>query len=106
MAYISPAEGEYDMDGDGKADLLVSSAAKPASWKGNYKQIGKDITLTGGSEGMIHALPNLAIEWNEERDYLWPIPASERVLSGVLFLRIRVGPTLLILIELCYGSTE
>lgn len=70
------------MDGDGKADLLVSSAAKPASWKGNYKQIGKDITLTGGSEGMIHALPNLAIEWNEERDYLWPIPASERVLSG------------------------
>lgn len=77
-----PAEGEYDMDGDGKADLLVSSAAKPASWKGNYKQIGKDITLTGGSEGMIHALPNLAIEWNEERDYLWPIPASERVLSG------------------------
>ena len=55
---------------------------------------------------MIHALPNLAIEWNEERDYLWPIPASERVLSGVLFLRIRVGPTLLILIELCYGSTE
>ena len=77
-----PAEGEYDMDGDGKNDLLVSSAAKPSSWKGNYKQIGKDITLTGGTSGQIHALANLTLDWNEERDYLWPIPASERVLSG------------------------
>lgn len=77
-----PAEGEYDMDGDGKNDLLISSDAKPTTWKGTYKKIGKDIVLTEGSSGYIRALPNFSLTWNEDRDYLWPIPASERVLSG------------------------
>ena len=77
-----PGEGEYDMDGDGKNDLLISSAAKPSNWKGTYKKLDKDIFLTDGTSGYIRALPNYSLEWNEERDYLWPIPASERVLSG------------------------
>lgn len=74
-------EGEYDMDNDGKADLLLYTSNK-GDWKGTAKQIGKDIILTGGQSGYIHALPTLTVTWNEDRDYLWPIPASERVLSG------------------------
>lgn len=77
-----PAEGEYDMDGDGKNDLLVSSSKKPSSWKGTFKQIGKDIELTNGSSGMIHALPKITVTWDENRDYLWPIPAQQRILTN------------------------
>ena len=76
-----PGEGEYDMDGDGKADLLLYSGSK-GSFSGTAKQIGKDIILSGSTSGFIHAIPKITVSWNENRDYLWPIPASERVLSG------------------------
>ncbi|MCM1451847.1 MAG: RagB/SusD family nutrient uptake outer membrane protein [Clostridium sp.] len=73
--------GEYDMDGDGANDLLLYTDAK-GDFKGTAKKIGVDVTLTGGTSGNIHALSTIPVSWNEERDYLWPIPASERVLSG------------------------
>ncbi len=76
-----PGEGEYDMDGDGKADLKLYSSNK-GSFKGTTKQIGKDVILTENTSGYIHAIPKITVTWNENRDYLWPIPASERVLSG------------------------
>ena len=76
-----PGEGEYDMDGDGKADLLLYSGSK-GSFSGTAKQIGKDVILSGSTSGFIHAIPKITVSWNESRDYLWPIPASERVLSG------------------------
>ena len=76
-----PGEGQYDMDNDGVNDLLLYSTDK-GSFKGTTKQIGKDVILTNGTSGNIHALGTITISWNENRDYLWPIPASERVLSG------------------------
>ena len=74
-------EGQYDMDNDGKNDLLLYSTDK-GNFKGTAKKIGKDLTLTNGTSGNIQALPTLKLSWNENRDYLWPIPASERVLTG------------------------
>lgn len=76
-----PGPGEYDMDGDGTNDLLLYTDDK-GSFKGTAKKIGKDVILTDGNSGYIHAIPTITVTWNEERDYLWPIPASERVLSG------------------------
>ncbi len=75
-----PSAGEYDMDGDGVNDLLLYTTDK-GSFKGSSKKLGSDVKLTGGNSGYIHALENFNIEWDESRDYLWPIPASERVLS-------------------------
>lgn len=74
-------EGEYDMDNDGTNDLLLYSNDK-GSFSGTAKKIGSDVVLTNGTSGNIHALGSITVTWNEERDYLWPIPASERVLSG------------------------
>lgn len=76
-----PAEGEYDMDDDGQNDLLLYSSDK-GSFKGTAKALGKDIVLTDNTSGYIHALKTISVTWDENRDYLWPIPASERVLSG------------------------
>ena len=76
-----PAEGEYDMDDDGQNDLLLYSSDK-GSFKGTAKALGKDVILTDNTSGYIHALNKISVTWDEGRDYLWPIPASERVLSG------------------------
>ena len=76
-----PSEGEYDMDDDGENDLLLYSGDK-GSFKGTAKALGKDIILSNNTSGYIHALKTIEVTWDENRDYLWPIPASERVLSG------------------------
>ena len=76
-----PGPGEYDMNGDGKDDVLLYTTTK-GDFKGAAFKIGKDIILTNNTSGNIHALSNIAITWDENRDYLWPIPASERVLTG------------------------
>lgn len=76
-----PGEGEYDMDADGKADLLLYTGSKP-TFSGTVKKLGTDVVLTNTTSGNIHALGAIKVQWDESRDYLWPIPASERVLSG------------------------
>ncbi|MDE5882238.1 MAG: RagB/SusD family nutrient uptake outer membrane protein [Muribaculaceae bacterium] len=76
-----PGEGEYDMDADGEADLVLYTGDKP-SFSGTAKKIGSDVILTNTTSGNIHACSTSNVTWDEDRDYLWPIPASERVLSG------------------------
>lgn len=76
-----PGAGEYDMDADGTPDLLLYTGEKP-SFNGTTKKIGSEIILTNTTSGYIHALNSITVSWDENRDYLWPIPASERVLSG------------------------
>lgn len=73
-------EGEYDMDGDGQADLLLYTSDK-GSFKGTVKKLDQDVILTNGTSGYIHALKSIPVKWNEDRDYLYPIPASERVIT-------------------------
>lgn len=73
--------GEYDLDNDGKADFLIYTDSK-GDFKGTAMKLDKDIFLSNKTSGNMIALPNIKVEWNEERDYLWPIPASERVLTG------------------------
>ena len=36
------------------------------------------------NRGYVVAWSTLKYTWNEERDYLWPIPADQRVLTGGL----------------------
>lgn len=76
-----PRDGEYDMDNDGTNDLLLYTADK-GTFKGTSKKIGKDLDLSNGTSGYIYPFKQITITWDENRDYLWPIPASERVLTG------------------------
>ncbi len=76
-----PGPAEYDMNEDGKADVLLYTTSK-GNFEGAAFKLGKDIILTNNTSGNIHALSNITITWDENRDYLWPIPASERVLTG------------------------
>lgn len=80
-----PGAGEYDLTGDGKADLILynEGTAKPEAGDGVYVyQIGTEILLSGGTRGYVSYHKNIErTPYNEERDYLYPIPRNERTLN-------------------------
>lgn len=81
-----PGVGTYDMDGDGKPDLEIYETTATSQCD-NKKKLDKDIYLSHGTSGYIIGFPKVTYgkDWKEERDYLWPIPADQRVLTqGIL----------------------
>ena len=81
-----PGVGTYDMDGDGKPDLEIYETTATSQCD-NKKKLDKDIYLSNGTSGYIigFAKGTYGNDWKEERDYLWPIPADQRVLTqGIL----------------------
>lgn len=77
-----PGPGEYDMDNDGITDLILYIDEKQTADGAISLKIGTDVKLSKGNSGYIEVYSTNILNWQEERDYLWPIPASERVLSG------------------------
>lgn len=77
--------GEYDLSGDGKTDLILyaEGTAKPDAGTGvMVYQIGEEITLSDGNRGYLSYHKNAErTKFNEERDYLYPIPTDERSLN-------------------------
>ena len=81
-----PGVGTYDMDGDGKPDLEIYETTATSQCD-NKKKLDEDICLSIGTCGYIIGFPKVTYgkDWKEERDYLWPIPADQRVLTqGIL----------------------
>lgn len=80
-------EGQYDLDGDGKTDLVIWEKDRPLVFGAEYLQIGKDITLTEGDRGSLliqgtQANPSGSRTFREDRDYLYPIPINDRILTN------------------------
>ncbi|QEC51266.1 SusD-like starch-binding protein associating with outer membrane [Anseongella ginsenosidimutans] len=78
-----PGPGSYDLDGDANNDLVLYTGDKPAGTPGvQYLELGSDITLENGtSGGKIIVNPNITKVFNEDRDYLYPIPTEELLLN-------------------------
>ncbi len=80
-----PGPGEYDLTGDGQTDIILyaEGSAKPSAPTGvAIFEINKDIKLTGGNKGYLNAHRDVVrTPFNEERDYLYPIPPAERSLN-------------------------
>lgn len=79
-----PGPGFYDFDGDGKPDVCVyEKGKKPTDLKGVSQtlEIGNNILLEHGTYGNIVVNPNIKKVWNENRDYLFPIPITELILN-------------------------
>lgn len=77
--------GEYDLSGDGVADIILYEAGtpKPSAPAGvQVLLIGQDIILTEGNRGYIYYHKNIErTKFSELRDYLYPIPINERSLN-------------------------
>jgi len=78
-----PGLGEYDLDGDGIIDVCIYKNTKP-SLEGKsiqYLKLNSDITLEFGEKGCIVINPHIKKVWDEQKDYLYPIPIQERQLN-------------------------
>ena len=89
-----PGPGEYDITGDGVADLcLYKTASKPTGYPDEFLCLqiqeieidGKNvplsdggIVLSNGDNGFIEYFRTKDRSFDEERDYLYPIPTGDR----------------------------
>lgn len=76
-----PGPGEYDLNDDGTPDVCIWTGAKPTTSCKLVYELNVDIMLTEGDKGNIIVHTDLARHWNEDRDYLYPIPTDDRVIT-------------------------
>ena len=77
-----PGEGSYDLNGDGKEDYVIYSGTAPAAKEGVVYASLKEANLSNGTSGYITCHSNISRTWNEDKDYLYPIPTEDIVLTS------------------------
>lgn len=75
--YIKELNVSYDMDGDGKKDVIFIPTSKPQIVEPGvyYKELIDDFKLTNQTSGYLHAYVNSSRRWHDYK-YLRPIPSS------------------------------
>ena len=78
-----PGTGEYDLDHDGIIDLVIYEGDRPPAVSGRqYQKLGEELIFENGANGgQIITNPTLLKIWNENKDYLYPIPTEDRELN-------------------------
>ena len=77
-----PSLGEFDLDNDGKADLLLyEEGNEPQSNASQKVKIGGVIQLTEGDKGYLIGFKDNKKKFDEERDYLYPLPMGDILLN-------------------------
>lgn len=74
--------GDHDLDGDSKPDVHLYVGSYPNVINAPYAlKVNVDCYLSGGEKGYLQPGKNVSCVWNENRDYLYPIPTDERSLN-------------------------
>jgi hypothetical protein len=79
-----PGVGTYDIDHDGAIDLEIYEGTRPTTPGRQYIRVGEVEFENGVNGGQIITNPTVSKEWDESRDYLYPIPTQERLLNPSL----------------------
>lgn len=80
-----PSLGEFDLDKDGKVDLLLYEGDKqPESTAPQKVQLGGILQLTEGDKGYLIGFKSNKKMFDEERDYLYPLPMGDLLLNDKL----------------------
>jgi len=80
--------GFVDIDNDGYDDICAWVKEIPFAFGVDFYEVNRDIILSNGTKGgciLSNGTPdnlNNGRVWREDRDYLYPIPIRERVLSN------------------------
>ena len=77
-----PDLGKYDMTGDGKANIELVLVKSGATLGVTKLVVGSDIILTEETKGNMWAYPGLDFAWDEDKDYLYPVPGQQRTLTN------------------------
>lgn len=74
--------GEFDLDGDGKVDLLLYEGNnEPSSTASQKVKLGGILQLTEGDSGYLVGFRNNTKMFDEKRDYLYPLPMGDLLLN-------------------------
>lgn len=77
-----PGPGQFDLDKNGKVDLVIYEGNKPTVPGAQLLKLGSEILLENGNKGgSIVINRHITKKFNEARDYLYPIPRQERLLN-------------------------
>ncbi len=80
-----PGPGDYDLDNNGMVDVCFYIGTQPPSFAPAFFEIGVNMLLSNGNNGYMDPHKNTARSWREDRDYFFPIPTNDRLLTnGVL----------------------
>lgn len=80
-----PGPGNYDLDKNGKIDLVIYEGEKPTVAGAQILKLGSEILLENGNKGgNIVINGHITKKFNEARDYLYPIPTQELLLNPKL----------------------
>lgn len=98
MYFKGPGAGvqeEYDFDGNGTADVSIYNPAMcekgpdgepvpPATSAPFQYRLGSDMILSEVLSGYVNPVGNISRSFNEDRDYLFPIPTADLALNRSL----------------------
>lgn len=89
-----PGVGKYDLSGDGVPDINIWTGTNPKDKDMADFELGVNtgIILSGDTAGYVDMHRNIARSFNEERDYLYPIPTKERQLYHEKGLNLQQNP--------------
>ncbi len=77
-----PGLGKYDLDRDGKIDVVIYEGTKPTEKGPQYLKLGSEIVLEKDKQGgYILINKQIGKTFDETKDYLFPIPIQERLLN-------------------------
>lgn len=85
--YVPELKSGLDFDGDGSPDAFFYKGAKPSGISkeipnDNIIQLGTIQTISGANNGFLTVFAAENYSWNEDRDYLWPIPLTQIQATG------------------------
>ncbi|HMR17921.1 MAG TPA: RagB/SusD family nutrient uptake outer membrane protein [Sphingobacterium sp.] len=80
-----PGKGTFDLDGNGTNDIgVVDVRPSPPVSGVQYFILGSDRALSGSDRGNIIIHPNIEKVFDENKDYLYPLPINELLLNPQL----------------------
>ena len=79
-----PAPGAYDFNEDGVIDCNIYTATNPGNPNagGAQLKIGSNVNVTDGDHGHLTWHADLERNWREDRDYYYPLPLKELVVTN------------------------
>lgn len=76
-----PSLGEFDLDGDGAPDLMLYMGTAPSTTAAQSVEIGGVLQLTEGDHGNLIGFKDNTKQFDESRDYLYPLPTGDLLLN-------------------------